>query len=91
MAEEERSLHAQLPHLSDYITKLRQHAPRGQSIACFRKLRGMLRDYPRQPLLDALAEASRYGLYDLDRVEIVVLRKIRDDFFPLRGPDKDEE
>lgn len=91
MAEEERSLRAELPGMPDYITRLRQHASRGQSIACFRKLRGMLEDYPRQPLLDALAEASRYGLYDLERVETIVLRKIRDDFFPLRDIDNDEE
>ena len=91
MAQEQRSLHAELPGLSDYITKLRLHAPRGQSIACFRKLRSMLSDYPRQPLLEALTEASRFGLYDLDRVETIVLRKIRDDFFPCRRLDPDEE
>jgi hypothetical protein len=28
-----------------------------------------VREYPRQPLLGAVREAARYGLYDLDRLE----------------------
>ena len=42
----------------------------------------MLRDYPREPLLAAVAEAERYRLLDLDRLEKMVLRQIADDYFP---------
>jgi hypothetical protein len=43
----------------------------------------MLRDYPREPFLAAIADAERYRLFDLDRLEKMVLRRIADDYFPL--------
>jgi hypothetical protein len=46
----------------------------------------MIREYPRQPLVFAIAEASQYGLYDLDRVERMVLRRIAREFFLLDNP-----
>jgi len=51
----------------------------------------MLREYPREPLLEALRAAAHYGLYDLERVERMVLRNIRDDFFPPFGIDGDDD
>lgn len=44
-----------------------------------------VREYPREPLLAAVAEAARYGLYDLDRVERMVLRKVACDYFLLNN------
>ena len=43
----------------------------------------MLRDYPRAAFLAAAAEAERYRLFDLDRLEKMVLRQIANDYFPL--------
>jgi hypothetical protein len=43
----------------------------------------MLREYPREPFLAAITEAAQYGLYDLDRVERMILRRVRRDFFLL--------
>jgi hypothetical protein len=43
----------------------------------------MLRDYPREAFLAAVADAERYRLFDLDRLETMVLRRIADDYFPL--------
>ena len=43
----------------------------------------MVREYPRAPLLAAVAEAARYGLYDLDRVERMILRQVARDYFLL--------
>jgi NAD(P)H-dependent flavin oxidoreductase YrpB (nitropropane dioxygenase family) len=34
----------------------------------------LVREYPREPLLAAVHEAAHYGLYDLDRVERMILR-----------------
>jgi hypothetical protein len=42
----------------------------------------MVRDYPRAALERALADAAHYGLYDLDRVERMVLKNVQRDFFP---------
>jgi hypothetical protein len=43
----------------------------------------MLREYPREPLLAAAREAARYGLYDLDRLERMILRRVAGDYFVL--------
>jgi hypothetical protein len=43
----------------------------------------MVRDYPRDPLLDAVRTATHYRLYDLERVEQMVLRRIAREYFVL--------
>ena len=43
----------------------------------------MLQEYPREAFLSALASAERYGLFDLDRLERMVLRQIEEEFFVL--------
>jgi len=43
----------------------------------------MVREYPREPLLAAVREAARYGLYDLDRLERMILRLVARDYFLL--------
>ena len=52
-----------------------------------RQLLRLLREYPREPFLAAIAEAAHYGLYDLDRVERMILRRVARDFFLLEGND----
>ena len=49
-----------------------------------RQLLRLLREYPREPFLAAVAEAARYGLYDLDRLERMILRRVARDYFLLR-------
>jgi transposase len=87
LVAEERQLHAELPDFVAWITELRRRAPRGQAITRLRDLRRLLRDYPEAPLRDALRDAALYGLYDIDRVETMVLRNIRLDYFPRRDSD----
>jgi hypothetical protein len=86
-ALEERELCALLPEFVAYILEVRKRAPRGRSIARLRKLRRMLRDYPRRAIDRALRDAAHYGLYELDRVESMVLRNVDRDFFPRHGFD----
>lgn len=52
-------------------------------ILALRQLLRMVREYPRDLLLAAVAEAARYGLYDLDRVERMILRLVARDYFLL--------
>ncbi len=47
------------------------------------RLLRMVREYPCQPLLDAIGEAEQFGLYDLDRIERMILRRIGRDYFTL--------
>ena len=49
-------------------------------------------DYPRAPLLEVLQAATQYGLFDLERVESMVLRKLAREYFQIKpGPDDGEE
>jgi hypothetical protein len=69
------------PELESYVQALRGRVKRSFGFA-LRQLLRMLVDYPRQPLLDAVRDAEHYGLYDIDRLESMVLRRIDRDFFP---------
>jgi hypothetical protein len=42
-----------------------------------------VREYPRDALLAAVSEADRYGLYDLDRLERMILRRVAREYFLL--------
>ena len=49
-----------------------------------------MREYPREPLLGAVREAGRYGLYDLDRLERMILRRVTREYFLLDGEADDD-
>jgi hypothetical protein len=53
----------------------------------------MRRDYPSKPFLAAIVTATHYGLYDLDRLERMVLRNIATEYFvaPVERRVRDEE
>jgi DNA replication protein DnaC len=53
------------PELADYVAGLKQHGRKMVTLA-LRQLLRLVREYPREPLLGAVCEAARYGLYDLD-------------------------
>jgi hypothetical protein len=65
------------------------------SVREIRALTRMLDEYPGDALHGALAEAARFGMTDLVRLERMVLRRIAGDFFPpptdLTPPTADEE
>jgi hypothetical protein len=77
---DERELYAAEAPLPDYARALKQRG-RGRWPQLLRRLAQMRRDYPRKPFLDALQTASEYGLFDLDRLERVVLRNIATEYF----------
>jgi hypothetical protein len=76
------------PCLISYLKAFKQHA--GDRRAPLRRLLSMLREYPRGPFLAAVADAERYRLFDLDRLEKMVLRRIVDDYFPNELEPTDE-
>jgi transposase len=79
------------PQLGAYLVALKRHAG-GRLARVLRRLLGLLRDYPRAPLLAAIQAATAYGLYDLDRLERMVLTRIAHDYFvvpPSGEPDDD--
>jgi transposase len=70
------------PRLEPYLAALKAKRP-GQAIRAMKRLLGMLRDYPREPFLRAVATALDYGLFDLDRLDGMVLRNTARDYFVL--------
>jgi hypothetical protein len=73
------------PALSGYVTALVQHA-HGRGVRALQRLQRLVREYPRQPLLDAVRQAEQFGLYDLDRLERMILKRIAHDYFLLPDP-----
>jgi transposase len=89
---EERAIIDAVPELAGYVADLKKHS-RKLVVLALRQLLRMLREYPREALVAAVGEAAHYGLYDLDRVERMVLRRIARDYFLLdgKGPDPHDE
>jgi hypothetical protein len=56
-------------------------------VLLLRQLLRLVREYPREPFLAAIDEAARYGLYDLDRVERMILRRVAREYFLLEDND----
>ena len=69
-----------VPQMSGYVEGLKR-AEGGRGTLALRRLLQMVRDYPREPLLAAVRTASYYGLFDLDRLESMILRRIAKDYF----------
>lgn len=79
-------IQARAPELLDYAQDLVRRSKKRPTLA-LRHLLRLIRDYPREPLVAAIAEAHHYGLFDLDRVETMVLRRIATHFFRFDGDD----
>jgi hypothetical protein len=79
---EETSVLTIEPRLADYLAGFKAHT--GSRRLPLRQLLAMLKDYPREAFLAAVAEAGRYGLYDLARLEKMVLQQVARDFFVLK-------
>ena len=87
---EENAILAAAPELADYVAALKQRSRKVITLA-LRQLLRFVREYPREPLLGAVGEAARYGLYDLDRLERMILRRVTKEYFLLdRGPQEDD-
>jgi hypothetical protein len=87
---EEQAIVTVAAGLADYIAGLKQRSRKVITLA-LRQLLRLVHEYPREPLVGAVREATRYGLYDLDRLERMILRRVTRDYFLLNeGPDGDD-
>jgi hypothetical protein len=87
---DEQQLLAWAEPLTGYVRELKKRS-RGRAHVALRKLLSLSRDYPREPFLQAVESAAHYGMYDLERLEKMILRTITNDFFVLsRGDQKDK-
>jgi len=85
--EEQVILHS-APEIAEYVTALKQKGRKMVALA-LRQLLRLLKEYPRDPFLAAVREAGQYGLYDLDRLERMILRRVASDYFLLLDKDPD--
>lgn len=77
---EEQDLIRIEPALADYVAAIKKHVG-GRATLALRRLLGLLRDYPRDSFLAAVSHAMNFGLFDIDRLERLVLQHIAHDYF----------
>lgn len=87
---EEKLIVTAAPELADYVAALKQRSRKAVTLA-LRQLLRFVREYPREPLLGAVREAARYGLYDLDRLERMILRRVTREYFLLDGEPREDD
>jgi hypothetical protein len=85
---EEQAILSAAPEIAAYVTALKQKGRKVIALA-LRQLLRLLKEYPREPFLAAVREAAQYGLYDLDRLERMILRRVARDYFLLPDTDTD--
>jgi hypothetical protein len=87
---EEQAILDAAPEIAGYVASLKKKGRKVVALA-LRQLLRIVREYPREPMLAAVGEAAQYGLYDLDRLERMILRRVARDYFLLRKkPENDD-
>ena len=79
---EEQAILETAPEIAEYLAALKQRGRKVVAVA-LRQLLRLVREYPREPVVAAVREAAQYGLYDLDRLERMILRRVARDYFLL--------
>jgi transposase len=86
---EEKTILEAAPQLAEYVAAMKQRGRKTITLA-LRQLLRLVKEYPREALLGAVEEAARYGLYDLDRLERMILRRVARDYFQLEEGRQDD-
>ena len=86
---EEALLSGHHPSLDRYAVALRQRS-NGWGRRALRRLLGLKRTYPAGPFIAAIEQALQYGLFDLGRLEALILKQVAGDFFALDGGEDDD-
>jgi transposase len=77
--------------LQRYASALKLHHPHGRGVRALHRLVQIKRSYPIEPFLAAVEQALKFGLFDLTRLEHLVLRHVAGDFFALGGDDGSDD
>jgi hypothetical protein len=85
--EAEKALLGQHEWLDQFVRELKKRSG-GRAVRSLRRLLDLKRTYPPEAFEKALVQALRYGLYDLSRLERLILSQVAGDFFTI---DEDEE
>jgi hypothetical protein len=79
---EEATLLGQNAWLDPFVKELKRRS-HGRAVKQLRRLLDLKRTYPPAAFEKALAEALQYGLYDLTRLEKLILSQVAGDFFTI--------
>jgi transposase len=77
--------------LQRYVSALKLHHHHGRGVRALHRLVQIKRTYPIAPFLAAVEQALKFGLFDLTRLEHLVLRHVAGDFFALGGDDGNDD
>jgi len=83
---EEQQLIGQQAVLDGYVAALKKRSP-GRGVAKLKRLLNLKRTYPAAPFLAAIEQAAQYGLYDLSRLEALILKQVAGSFFDFEALD----
>jgi len=84
-SSEEKALTGQHEWLDAFVTAVKQHSA-GRGVRSLRRLLELKRTYPPEAFEKAVLEALHYGLFDLARLEQMVLSHVAGDFFTEDEP-----
>ena len=92
---EEQKLRQRSAAVDAYVGQIKRRS-QGRGAVPLRRLHRMMQDYPPDSFDKAVEEALHYGMYDLHRLERMVLRHVAGDYFRLSdddlpGPDSTPE
>lgn len=87
---EEQLLRGEDPILERYAAALKQHS-HGSGVRQLRRLLEMKRTFPKAPFAAALEQALRFGLFDLGRLENLILKHVAGDFFNVDSDSTDDD
>ena len=82
---EEKALSGQHEWLDRFVKEIKNRSA-GRAVRSLRRLLDLKRTYPHDAFEKAVAEALRYGLYDLARLEQMILSHVAGDFFSEDEP-----
>jgi hypothetical protein len=85
---EEKAILEAAPELAGYVTAMKQRGRKTITLA-LRQLRRMVKEYPREAVLGAVEEAGHYGLYEVDRLERMILKRVARDYFRMEESQDD--
>lgn len=82
---EEKVLNGLSEILDRYVVEIKKRC-RGQGRRKLQRLLDLKRTYPAEPFFAALSQALDYGMYDLTRLEAMILQRVAGDFFNIEEP-----
>ena len=80
--EAEKQLIGYHASLDEYIAQLRPHI-QGRGVRIFKRLLHLKQQYPAEAFMAAIQQAKQYGLYNLQRLEKLIIRYVSGEFFNL--------